>query len=71
MIKQTTYMDYPYGIKEIENRTGLKTAFINKCNRRLRDVLDQYRIEGDKGALLYSNDGMSVWDTIKQHKCKV
>ncbi len=61
---------HQYDINAIETRTGLSRAFINKCNRRLTSTLSRFRIKGDKNKLLYDDDGLRMWDVIKQEKVK-
>jgi len=61
---------HQYDISAIETRTGLSRAFINKCNRRLATTLSRFRIKGDKNKLLYDDDGLRMWDVIKQEKEK-
>lgn len=61
---------HQYDISAIETRTGLSRGFINKCNRRLATTLSRFRIKGDKNKLLYDDDGLRMWDVIKQEKEK-
>ena len=61
---------YQYDISAIETRTSLSRGFINKCNRRLATTLSRFRIKGDKNKLLYDDDGLRMWDVIKQEKEK-
>ncbi len=61
---------HQYDISAIENRTALSRGFINKCNRRLEPILSRFRIKGDKNKLLYDDDGLRMWDVIKQEKEK-
>ena len=61
---------HQYDINAIETRTGLSRSFINKCNRRLASTLSRFRIKGDRNKLLYNDDGLRMWDVIKQEKEK-
>ncbi len=61
---------YQYTNTDIQNRTGLKVNFINKVNSRLSDVLSPFRIAGNNGKILYDDDGLRMWDVIKQEKEK-
>ena len=61
---------HQYDISAIETRTSLSRGFINKCNRRLATTLSRFRIKGDKNKLLYDDDGLRMWDVIKQEKEK-
>ena len=61
---------YQYTLEDIQNRTGLRRDFINKCNAGLSDLLSRFRTKGDKNKILYDDDGLRMWDVIKQHKEK-
>ncbi len=59
---------YQYSKENIQARTGLTFDFINLCNSKLSDLLSSYRIKGDKNKILYDDNGLRLWDVIKQRK---
>ena len=61
---------HQYSIDDIINRTALSRSIINKCNRRLSPILSRFRIQGPNNKLLYNDDGLQMWDVIKQEKGK-
>jgi len=55
---------------DIQTKTGLSRNFINKANSKLHDILKPFRITADSNKILYNDDGLRIWDVIKQEKEK-
>ena len=59
-----------YSNVDIQTATGLKLNFINKVNSRFSTILSPFRITGANGKIFYDDNGMRIWDIIKQEKEK-
>lgn len=55
-------------MEDIERRTGLSRHFLNRCNSKLSSLLSPYRTYGENNRVLYDDDGLTIFDQIKQYK---
>lgn len=60
--------EHIYGIEHIEERTGLSRKYLDRCSSRLRRVLGAHRIQGEKNKYFYNDNGLVLFDRIKQLK---
>ncbi|MBF0555018.1 MAG: hypothetical protein HQK96_10765 [Nitrospirae bacterium] len=57
-----------FSLTDIETRTGFSRAYINKCLKELRDVLNPFIKRGNNNAILLNSDGLVIFDKIRQMK---
>ena len=60
--------EHIYGIEHIEERTGLPRKYLDRCSSQLRRALDPHRIQGEKNKYFYNDNGLVLFDRIKQLK---
>lgn len=59
---------YKHTIEDIQQYTGLSRHLINRCSSKLSELLDPFRTYGDSNRVLYDDNGLAVFDHIKQLK---
>ena len=65
-----TESNFIHPLEDVERHTGLPRKFIERCNAELSDILDAYRVKGDKNKIFYDSNGLQIFDRIKQLKAQ-
>lgn len=57
-----------YKLPDIIEITGLKTDFINKCLKHLKDHIDPHTVRSDNNSRLFNHEALRIFERIKQWK---
>ncbi|MCO4782826.1 MAG: hypothetical protein KC646_10930 [Candidatus Cloacimonetes bacterium] len=61
-------MSFDKSISDICNYTGLKEPFVRRVIRECKELLVEYFRRGDNNSILFDDNGLTVFDRVKQLK---